>query len=93
MRFSFKLKVALWKRYFDVGFGLLNYVKYPLVLLGFAVPNVNAIIIVSLAYGFLCFFLGWAWLNSDFYRAETEISNQYNIFVDQMRKKIGKPNK
>jgi len=86
MKFNAKLKVCLWKKYFDTGFGLLNYLKYPLVLLGFAVPDVSAIIIISVLYAVVCFFLGWAWLNSEFLTAETEVGNRYNLFVREMRR-------
>ena len=88
MKFKTKLYLCLLKRYFDVGFGLLNYLKYPLILLGFAIPNVKGIIFFSLAYGILCFILGWAWLNSDFYTADTELSNKFNPFVKEVRTKL-----
>lgn len=79
-------KVALHKRYFDTGFGVLNYLKYPLVLVGFAIPDVEAILLVALIYGILCYTLGWWWLNKGMTEAETEVGNRYNPFVKEMRK-------
>ena len=86
-------KFALHKRYFDTGFAVTNYLKYPLVLLGVAIPKVNAIVVVAILYAVFCYFLGWWWINKGMFAAETEISNQYNLFVQEVRNKlIGKPN-
>jgi hypothetical protein len=93
MKFKTKITLCLWKRYFDVGFGILNYVKYFVLLGGFLSGSIETTLIVGVIYAILCFIVGWAWLNSDFYTADTELSNRYNLFVDEMRKKIGKPNK
>ena len=82
------LKVALHKRYFDCGFGVLNYLKYPLVLLGFAIPQPKAIIAVAGLYAIVCYALGWWWLNKGMTEAETEVSNRYNPFVQEMREHL-----
>lgn len=87
------LKIALHKRYFDVGFGVLNYLKYPLVLLGIAIPDSKSIIFMALGYAVFCYLLGWWWLNFGMCDAETEISNRYNPFVKEMRNKFGITNK
>jgi hypothetical protein len=86
-------KFALHKRYFDTGMGVTNYLKYPLVLLGIAIPNVKAIVYVAVIYAIACYFLGWWWLNGGMTDAENEVSNQFNPFVKEMRKKVGIPNK
>jgi hypothetical protein len=85
------IKFALHKRYFDTGFGVLNYLKYPLVLLGFAVPDVKLILFFAFFYALICYILGWWWLNSGMTDAETEISNRYNPFVKELRNKFGIP--
>lgn len=79
-------KVALHKRYFDTGMGVTNYLKYPLVLLGFAVPNIKAIVYVAILYAIFCYFLGWWWINKGMCEAETEVGNRFNPFVQEMRK-------
>lgn len=89
MRF---FKFALHKRYFDTGMGVTNYLKYPLVLLGIAIPNVKAIIYVAIAYGIGCYFLGWWWLNGGMCDAENEVSNRFNPFVKEVRAKLSKRN-
>ena len=81
-------KFALHKRYFEQGFGVLNYLKYPLVLLGFAVPNVKAILWVSVVYALICYLLGWWWLNYGMMEAEIEVTNVYNPFVREVREKL-----
>jgi len=86
------LKFALHKRYFDTGFSVTNYLKYPLVLIGFAIPQPKAIIIIATLYASFCYILGWWWLNYGMTEAETEVSNRYNPFVQEMRKLIGNRN-
>lgn len=85
------LKFALHKRYFDTGFGVLNYLKYPLVLLGFAVPDVDMIILIAFLFALGCYLLGWWWLNCGMLAAETEVGNRFNPFVKEMREEIGSP--
>jgi len=87
------LKFALHKRYFDTGRGVIDYAKYPLLLLGIAIPNIKAIIYVATAYAILSYFIGWWWLNKGMTEAETEVSNRFNPYVGQIRKKLGIPNK
>lgn len=86
--FEKKIKFCLWKRYFDTGMGLTNYVKYFILFFGVASTDVFTTLLIAFLYAIGSFFLGWYWLNSDFYKADTELSNQYNIFVEQMRKKF-----
>ena len=78
----------LWKTYFDTGFGILNYLKYPLVLLGFAVPDVKSIIIVAVVYAISCFFLGWAFYRWDWISYQIEIQNHFNPFAQEVRQKM-----
>lgn len=93
MKFETKIKLNLYKRYFDTGLGLTNYAKYFIAFFGLASRKVLTTLIIGFLYAVFCFFLGWWWLNSDFYKAEVELSNRYNLFVLEMRKKIGIPNK
>jgi len=82
------LKIALHKNYFDTGFGTLNYLKYPLLLLGFAIPEVRGIILIAFLYATACYFLGWWWLNFGMQDAENEINNRFNPFCKQVRKRL-----
>ena len=86
------LKFAMHKRYFDTGMSVTNYLKYPLVLLGIAIPKPKWIIAVAGVYAIICYITGWWWLNYGMQEAETEISNIYNPFVKEMRKIIVTPN-
>jgi len=81
-------KVALHKSYFDTGFNVLNYLKYPLVLLGFAIPNAKNILIIAFIYAVCCYFLGWWWLNFGMKDAENEVNNNFNPFMREIRKKV-----
>ena len=60
--------------------------------MGFAIPNVKAIVVVAVIYAFVCYVLGWWWLNKGMTEAETEVANRYNPFVQEMRKKFIKRN-
>lgn len=93
MNFKTKYRINIYKRYFDTGLGLTNYFKYVIAFFGLASKNLKWTMIVAIVYGIFCFFLGWWWLKSDFYKAEIEVSNNYNLFVEEMRKKFVKPNK
>lgn len=83
-------KFCLHKQYFDKGFTLLNYLKYPLTIIGigaiFSKVSVWWIIGIAAFYGLVCYILGWWWLNKGFFDAENEVQNKYNPFVREMRK-------
>lgn len=84
---DYKKKLLLWKRYFDVGYSLTNYMKYAFVVFGWATADVKSTIGLIILYCIGCFFLGWYWLNSDFYELDVELSNKYNPFVKKMLNK------
>ena len=81
-------KFALHKRYFDTGRGVIDYLKYPLVLLGLAIPNVKMIIAVASVYAMISYILGWWWVNKGMMDAENEVSNKFNPFVREVRRKL-----
>ena len=81
-------KFALHKRYFDTGRGVIDYLKYPLVLLGLAIPNVKIIIAVAGIYAIISYILGWWWVNKGMMDAENEVSNKFNPFVREVRRKL-----
>lgn len=88
-------RILLWKRYFDTGFGLLNYLKYLVFLVGLdRVLNnaLNTTILLLVGYALVCFFLGWFFINWGYWETEQEIINRFNPFVKEMRKLTGIPN-
>ena len=93
MKFKLKYKICLIKSYFDKGLGLTNYIKYFLGFFALASKDVGLTFLWASVYVVFCFFFGRWWFKSNFVRAEQEVSNKYNLFVGEMRKKIGKPNK
>jgi hypothetical protein len=92
MKFKTKYKICLWKGYFDKGLSLTSYVKYLIGFFALASLNIKLTLIIGFIYAICCFFLGWIWFRSGFIKAEIEVSNNFNLFVKEMRKKIVKPN-
>lgn len=88
MKFSTKYKLCLWKSYLEKGMGILNYVKYLIAFFALASDNIALTLIISAIFAIVSFFLGWWWFRSEFMKAETEVGNNYNLFVKQMRKSI-----
>lgn len=90
-------KIALHKRYFDEGFSLINYTKYFLMVgAGASVladVNTNLIYLAVLGYGIFCYALGWWICNYGLLDAMLEVTNNFNPYVKQMRKKFGIANK
>ena len=88
---GFKFKLLLWKRYFDQGFGIFNYFKYLVVLVGFERAlshDLSSTIWILLAYALACFIAGWAYIHYGFWETEIELSNRFNPFVTEMRDAI-----
>lgn len=88
MKFKTKYKLCLWKSYLEKGLSILNYVKYLVAFFALASKDIYVTFIVAIAFGILSFFLGWWWYRSEFMKAETEVGNNYNLFVKQMRRKL-----
>jgi apolipoprotein N-acyltransferase len=88
MNFEKKIDLLLYKKYFDTGWGLTSYLKYALAFFGLASQDVQSTLIIATIYGLSCFIIGYYWLKSDFYKADLELNNRYNIFVEEMRKRI-----
>jgi len=88
MKFKTKYKILLLKQYFDKGFGVTNYFKYIIAFFGLASREISTTLWIAFAYGIACFIVGWAWFKFDLVKVEQEISNDYNIFVQETRKKL-----
>lgn len=81
--------LLLWKFYFDKGYSILTYFKYPFLLilgadtLSSGGNNKLLIIISSIGYFLLCFSLGLIWAKK-LQEQENEIANSFNPFVKKM---------
>lgn len=92
-RYGIKAKFLFWKRYFDQGYTMTNYVKYVIALFGLSSLNVKATLAVGLCYAVACIGVGYLWYfrrkdGVSFADIDTEISNKFNPFVGEMREKI-----
>ena len=89
-------KIALWKHWFDVGYGVSSPLKWVLGIIGIGElvngAPVSSIIKVALIYGIFCFVFGWLWYKIGMAIAMQEVNNQYDLFAKQLREKfnIGK---
>ena len=88
MKFQVKYKICLWKSYLEKGMSILNYAKYLVMFFALASNSVLWTFVFAAVFGISSFFLGWWWFRSEFMKAEFEVSNNYNLFVRQMRKSI-----
>ena len=87
----YRIRLCLWKAYFEKGLSLTNYVKYIVALFGMAEVidgNFNTALVIMIIYAVNCFVLGWAWFRLGLMDAEHEVYNRFNPFVKEMRKKI-----
>jgi len=80
-------KFCLWKAYFEKGYGLTSYIKWVIAIFGITTQNVAVTLLGMFIYGIVCFFLGWAWYHFNIITSELEVQNQFNLFVQEMRKK------
>lgn len=83
-----------WKRYFDTGLSLTNYVKYVIGLMGlYSVGkdiDINYTLIIGGAYLIFCFILGYFWIKHKMVDYENEINNRLNPFQREVREKLWK---
>lgn len=77
-----------------MGIGVMNYPTKVLMMVGFAAimegMSVKLTLILGVIYTTLCFFIGYIWVKIGLFEAEQEVSNVYNLFVKEVRKKIKK---
>lgn len=94
MKFQTKYNIIIWKSYFDKGFSITNYIKYPLAIFAMyeAVSDMDLTLTIwfSVFYCIFCFFFGWWWFKYGWMKAEIEVQNNFNMFVEQMRKAVKK---
>ena len=86
----YKFKLMLHLHYYDLGMGKLAIIKYFWLLGGFGsiVAGVNYIytLLAGALFVIACYVFGWIYYNWGWLEAATEVSNQINPFVKQMRK-------
>ena len=82
---EWKWRFLLYKRYFDVGYGITSYVKYFIAFFGLSSLNVGKTLLLGLLYAVLCSVVGYFWFRGDFAEVDQEIGNRFNLFVREMR--------
>lgn len=85
---DWRYKLLMFKRYFEQGYGLTNYLKYLIAFFGLASSNLKLTLALGILYVPVCFLLGWYWYNHGWIILDTEISNQFNLFCKEVRKKL-----
>ena len=89
MKFGNKMfTVAKLKYYFNIGYGETSFFKYLITFFGLASSDVKMTLWFGVAYGVLCFVIGYIICKSGFQHAQTEVANRFNPFVYEMRNKI-----
>lgn len=88
MKFQLKFRLLLLKTYFDTGLGLTNYIKYFIAFFALASKDIFWTIFFGLAYALSCFIIGFIWYHYKWIEVQNEVSNRYNPFVKEMRRKI-----
>lgn len=88
MKLEKKINILLWKKYFDIGFGTTSYLKYGVAALGvYQAVNAEFIILflIGLGYAIFCFVFGYFYVKYQWFLADQEVSNRFNLFVKEMR--------
>ena len=75
------------KAWFDKGYSLTSYIKVVLAVMGLTTRSISLVLWIALGYGIFCFILGWWAYKYGWVIAETEVSNNHNNFVKEMRKR------
>jgi hypothetical protein len=89
LKFETKYKICLWKIYFETGYSITNYLKYPLLLFGILNEiSITTAIWGAVIYGIICFIIGYFWFKSDFAKASSEVGNRYNKLAIEIRKGV-----
>ena len=85
---GYKIKICLWKAYFDNGINLTSYFQWIIAYWGITTQDMKSTFIFAVFYALFCFFLGWLWIRKGMYDANNEIANRFNPFVREVRKKL-----
>ncbi len=98
MKFETKIKIVLWKNYFETGYAITNYAKYFIILFGaydifINKNNVNLTLFLGILYAIFCFIIGYFWFKGHFQEASAEVGNRYNPLLVELRKRFKLKNK
>ncbi len=88
---SWKYKFNLFYIYFNKGYSLCSFPKWVAAIFGVGeIVNKNYWVVVAGAFAFFlfCMAIGYIWLEHGFFLAEQEVSNQYNLFQKELRRKL-----
>lgn len=77
------------KAYFDKGYGFTNYIFKLIAVFGLTSQELMTTIWILGFYSLFCYFFGRWLYNSKLVLAETEVSNRFNLFVQEMRAMSG----
>jgi len=87
---SYKYRLNLHKHYFDTGYGITSLAKYFILVFGgmsFQTElSLKWTMVLLVFYAVFCYLFGWAWFRFGWYEQQLEVSNQFNLFVKEMRK-------
>ncbi|GAF90404.1 unnamed protein product [marine sediment metagenome] len=87
---SWKYKLMLFKAYFEHGYSFMSYPKWVVAIFGIGEvvnKNYNIVIIGAFIFFISCVVIGWLFIKWGFYEAQQEVSNQFNLFVKELRKR------
>ena len=93
MKFETKYWICKLKAYFDKGFSLLHYARYIIfawLIKDFTQGMTWRAFAVAGVWAVVCFWFGYLWFKWKWITAEIEVSNRFNLFVKEMRKKLKK---
>jgi len=76
------------KAWLEKGQGLTYMLKYLILLFGLASQDVYTTLYIGLVYIVIVLIIGFLWYKHDFIKWEIEVSNLYNLFVEEMRQKF-----
>lgn len=83
-------RFCLWKAYFEKGEGLTRYAKYIIGFFGLATMDIGSTLAISIGYILFCLVFGRWWFLRGLSMMEHEVSNNFNLFVREMREEYKK---
>ena len=88
MTWALRKRLCYHKAYVEKGLALLAHVKYALGLFAIASGDIVATFALSICFALASYLIGRAWYRRGWMEAENEVSNDVNLFVKEMRRKL-----